>query len=133
MTAEMIADLLRSKEDSQSNDIQMSDYLYNFIILKYSTITLQMEFSYNLVDGLDRFKTLPHINMFRDVLYKNLSEATLNRALSNIFRIQSHLVTTLEKINAMKSSGPKQDWLSDKQFKLGESFFYCSNIIFFIL
>ena len=58
MTAEMIADILRSKEDSHlAEDMQMSDFLYNFINLKYSTTTLQMEFSYNLVDGLDRFST----------------------------------------------------------------------------
>ena len=58
MTAEMIADILRHKEDSQhAEDMQMSDFLYNFINLKYSTTTLQMEFSYNLVDGLDRYNS----------------------------------------------------------------------------
>ena len=56
MTAEMIADIVRSKEDGDNADVKMSDYLYNFINLKYSTVTLQMEFSYNLIDGIDRFK-----------------------------------------------------------------------------
>ena len=56
MTEEMIADLLRSKEEGHNPDVKMSDFLYTFINLKYSTTTLQMEFSYNLIDGIDRFK-----------------------------------------------------------------------------
>ena len=56
MTAEMIADILRAKEECGDPNIKMADFLYNFICLKYTTTTLQMEFSYNLVDGIDRFK-----------------------------------------------------------------------------
>ena len=56
MTAEMIGDLLRSKEEHHNPEVSMSEYLYHFINLKYSTSTLQMEFSYNLIDGIDRFK-----------------------------------------------------------------------------
>ena len=56
MTAEMIADLLRAKEEAGQQDVRMSDFLLQFISLRYSTTTLQMEFSYNLVDGIDRFK-----------------------------------------------------------------------------
>ena len=33
--------------------VEQIDYYVN---LRYSTTTLQMEFSYNLVDGIDRFK-----------------------------------------------------------------------------
>ena len=67
-----------------------------------------------------RFKTLPHISMFRDVLYKNMSEATLTRVLATIYRLQSHLVTTLEKLRSSSSRTANQDWLSDRQFKLGK-------------
>ena len=56
MTAEMIADILRAKEERGDPGIKMADFLYSFICLKYTTTTLQMEFSYNLVDGIDRFK-----------------------------------------------------------------------------
>ena len=56
MTAEMIADLMRAKEGGHNPDMRMADFLHNFVNLKYSTTTLQMEFSYNLVDGIDRFK-----------------------------------------------------------------------------
>mgnify|MGYP001188753044 CR=1 FL=1 len=56
MTAEMIADVMRAKEGGHNNDMRMADFLHNFVNLKYSTTTLQMEFSYNLVDGIDRFK-----------------------------------------------------------------------------
>ena len=56
MTAEMIGDLMRAKEGGHNPDMRMADFLHNFVNLKYSTTTLQMEFSYNLVDGIDRFK-----------------------------------------------------------------------------
>ena len=56
MTGEMIADLLRAKEEGSQQETRLSDFLLQFTRLRYSTITLQMEFSYNLVDGLDRFK-----------------------------------------------------------------------------
>ena len=56
MTGEMIADLLRAKEEGGQQETRLADFLLQFTNLRYSTITLQMEFSYNLVDGLDRFK-----------------------------------------------------------------------------
>ena len=56
MTEEMIADVMRAKEGGHNPDMRMVDFLHNFVNLKYSTTTLQMEFSYNLVDGIDRFK-----------------------------------------------------------------------------
>ena len=56
MTAEMIGDLMRAKEAGHNPDMRMADFLHNFVNLKYSTTTLQMEFTYNLVDGIDRFK-----------------------------------------------------------------------------
>ena len=56
LTAEMIADLMRAKEAGHNPDMRMADFLHNFVNLKYSTTTLQMEFTYNLVDGIDRFK-----------------------------------------------------------------------------
>ena len=56
MTAQMIADLMRAKEEGHNPDMRMVDFLHNYVNLRYSTTTLQMEFSYNLVDGIDRFK-----------------------------------------------------------------------------
>ena len=56
MTTEMIGELLRAKEEGGRQESRMSDFLLQFIKLRYSTVTLQMEFSYNLVDGIDRFK-----------------------------------------------------------------------------
>ena len=53
--------------------------------------------------------------MFRDVLYQNMSESVLKRVLSSVFRLQSFLMTTLEKQNSKRAS--KQGWLSDKQFR----------------
>ena len=56
MTAQMNADLMRAKEEGHNPDMRMVDFLHNYVNLRYSTTTLQMEFSYNLVDGIDRFK-----------------------------------------------------------------------------
>ena len=51
--------------------------------------------------------------MFRDVLYQNISESVLQRVLGSVFRLQSFLMTALEKQNSKRAS--KQGWLSDKQ------------------
>ena len=67
MTGEMIADLLRAKEEGSQQETRLSDFLLQFTNLRYSTITLQMEFSYNLVDGLDRFKVSP--GELREAIY----------------------------------------------------------------
>ena len=56
--------------------------------------------------------------MFRDVLTHNISEAILNRVVNKVFRVQSHLVMALEKINSKRAT--KQDWMTDSQFKSGE-------------
>ena len=55
MVCEIIADVLKAKEERHVG-ISMPQFLYQYLNLKYSTETLQMEFSYNLVDGLERFK-----------------------------------------------------------------------------
>ena len=145
MTGEMIADLLRAKEEGSQQETRLSDFLLQFTNLRYSTITLQMEFSYNLVDGLDRFKvspgelreaiyfhfqSFPHIAMFRDVLYHNISGRVLTRLVNKVFRLRSQLVMTLEKINAGRAT--KQDWITDSQFKSGNMFFiFITNTVFF--
>ena len=89
-----------AKEEGNQQETRLSDFLLQFSNLRYSTITLQMEFSYNLVDGLDRFKSFPHIAMFRDVLSHNISERVLTRLVNKVFRLRSQLVMTLEKINS---------------------------------
>ena len=53
--------------------------------------------------------------MFRDVLYQNISESVLKRVLGSVFRLQSFLMTALEKQNSKRAS--KQGWLSDKQLR----------------
>ena len=58
--------------------------------------------------------------MFRDVLTHNISEAVLTRVINKVYRIQSHLVMALEKINNKRAT--KQDWMTDGQFKSGKYF-----------
>ena len=97
MTAEMIADVLRSKEEGHYAEVKMSDFLYNFINLKYSTTTLQMEFSYNLIDGIDRFKVSfnnkPTFNvnlLIEDhATYRNVQR----RALPQFIRVSADKIT----------------------------------------
>ena len=113
MVCDIIADLLNSKEERQVA-ISMPEYLYQYVNLKYSTETLQMEFSYNLVDGLERFKEIPHINFFKEVLEQNLSEDILARILDTVHRVQMTAYTKLEKIN--KTRSPQKDYLSEKDF-----------------
>lgn len=109
-----------AQEEGNQQETRLSDFLLQFSNLRYSTITLQMEFSYNLVDGLDRFKSFPHIAMFRDVLSHNISERVLTRLVNKVFRLRSQLVMTLEKINSSRAT--KQDWITDSQFKSGNQF-----------
>ena len=113
MVCAIIADLMKAKEDRQVA-ITMSEFLYQYVSLKYSTETLQMEFSYNLVDGLERFKEMPHINFFREILEQNLSEDVLVRILDTVHRLQMTSNTKLEMIN--KGRSQHKEYITDKEF-----------------
>ena len=82
---------------------------------KYETETLQMEFAYNFIDGLDRFKELPHIGMFKDVLEKNKCEQMFERYLDNITRIRKACWKKMQEIQRKKNVA--KTYLKDSQFK----------------
>ena len=56
--------------------------------------------------------------MFRDTLNHNICQSALARVVSKVFRVQSQLVMTLEKINTKRAT--PQHWMADSQFKSGK-------------
>ena len=90
----------------------MSDFLLQFINLKYSTITLQMEFSYNLVDGIDRFKVGVQKKYFENILSKSYGSSlslTLPCSGTSSHTISPRLSSTGSSTRSSGSS-PTSSW-----------------------
>ena len=117
---EMVAGLLAARLPA---DATLDATVHRYTSNKYSSLPLQMEFSYNLLDGLERFKTLPQLGLVLEVLLLAVSGDTLGRLLHTTHRLQSDLSTALE-LTASKSRS-RAAFLSDSQF-LQESL-TCSN------